>query len=166
MPSAEGHGLEAWVRVARADLVVAAGTLAGLKFEVDPLELALSEAQAALAQATLGQAEEDLAEVLAGADPLVVALREKQVTLAKAELDEAEEDLMELLEGPNPLEVDLVEAEVASARLALQERLQRLEDSSLRSPIDGLVTLVNVEEGDQVEATATIVEIADTTGCK
>ena len=53
----------------------------------------------------------------------------------------------------------LAEAAVASARLALRESIQRLEDSSLRSPIDGLV---NAEEGDQVGATATIVEVADT----
>ena len=158
----ERQELEARVLVAQADWVVVGDALAGLKSTVDPLELALAEAQAALAQAALEQAEEDLAEVLAGADPLEVALREKQVTLAKEELDEAGEDLLELLEGPDPLDVSLAEAEVASARLALQESIQRLEDSSLWSPIDGLVTLVGVEEGDQVGARATIVEIADT----
>ena len=56
----------------------------------------------------------------------------------------------------------MAKAEVASAQLAMRESIQRLEDSSLRSPIDGLVTLVTVEEGDQVGATATIVEVADT----
>ena len=158
----ERQELEARVLVTQADLVVAGDDLAGLKSEVDPLELALAEAQIALAQAALAQEEEDLAEVSAGADPLEVALRKKQVTLAKAELDEAGEALVELRQGPDPLDVSLAEAELGSARLALQESIQRLEDSSLRSAIDGLVTLVGVEQDDQVGARATIVEIADT----
>ena len=42
--------------MARADLTVAADNLAGLKSEVDPLELELAEIRTLLAQANLDQA--------------------------------------------------------------------------------------------------------------
>ena len=64
---------------------------------------------------------------------------------------------------PDPLNQAQLQARVASAQRALDDAISRLEDSTLRSPITGLVTLVNVEGGDEVQASTTIVEVVDTT---
>ena len=43
----------------------------------------------------------------------------------------------------------------------LEDSLQRQEDATLKSPIDGFVSSINAEEGNQVNANATIVEVVD-----
>ena len=160
---AEVEQLESQVELAQEEQEKAQKDLKRLEAGLDPLELALQEAQVASAQATLTQAEEDLAEILKGADSIQVTLREKQVAVAEATLAQARNDLAKLQNGPDPLEAALREARVASAQQALEDAVQRLEDSTLKAPIDGLVSLVNVEEGDKVEATTVAVEVVDPT---
>ncbi|MCH7621916.1 MAG: biotin/lipoyl-binding protein, partial [Chloroflexi bacterium] len=150
----ERQELEAAVQLARADLSVVEKSLSSQQVEVDPLETSLLQAQVALAQAAADQAEEDLKELLLGADSLEVVLRESRLTVAQAALAEAEEDLGELLAGPDPLDVALAAAEVATARQALEDAAGRLADSTLRAPFAGIVSLVKVEQGDQVGARA------------
>ncbi len=159
----ERQELAAAVQLARADLSVAEKSLSIQRVEVDPLETSLLQAQVALAQAAADQAEEDRDELLQGADSLEVVLRESQLTLAQAALAEAEVDLGELLAGPDPLDVALAAAEVATARQALEDAKGRLADSTLRAPFAGIVSLVNVEEGDQVGARAEILELSNPT---
>jgi RND family efflux transporter MFP subunit len=159
----ERQGLEAAVQVALADLSVVEKALSKLETEVDPLETSLLQAKLDLAQAVVGKAEEDLKELLQGADSLEVVLRESQLSLAQAVLVEAEEDLGELLAGPDPLEVALSEAEVATAGQALEDATGKLADSTLRAPFAGIVSLVQIEEGDQVGARAEILVLSDTT---
>jgi multidrug efflux pump subunit AcrA (membrane-fusion protein) len=166
--------LEAAVEVAQANVMVSEKALADLLSGVDSLEVALKEAEVSAAEATLEQAEKDLVEMLEGADPTEVAQKEKQVALARANLAKARGDWEALSEDPDPLELAVRQAKVASAQRALDDAVQRVEDSTLRSTIDGLVTQVNVEEGDEVHASAgdggsgldassVIVEIVDTT---
>jgi HlyD family secretion protein len=157
----ERQELAAAVQLARADLSVVEKSLSSQQLEVDPLESSLLQAQVALAQAAADQAEEDLTELLLGADSLEVVLRESQLTVAQAALAEAEEDLAELLAGPDPLEVALFAAEVATARQALEDAAGRLADSTLRAPFAGIVSLVNVEPGDQVGARAEILVLSN-----
>ena len=98
---------------------------------------------------------------LQGADSLEVVLRESQLRVAQATLAEAEEDLGELLTGPDPLDVALAAAEVAAARLALEDATDRLAESTLRAPFAGIVSLVKVEQGDQIGARAEILELSN-----
>ncbi|HLF03805.1 MAG TPA: efflux RND transporter periplasmic adaptor subunit [Dehalococcoidia bacterium] len=126
------------------------------------LELALREAQVRLAQATLAQAQEDLAEMLKGADPQDVTWRERQVTLAEATLADAETLLAELLARPDPVEVAVREAELALAQARLDKSLQLAANAALKSPVDGIVSVLNVEAGDEVAANTVVAEIADT----
>jgi HlyD family secretion protein len=166
--------LEAAVEVAQADVVVSEKALADLLSGVDSLEVALKQAEVSAAEATLEQAEEDLAEMLEGADSTEVVQKEKQVALAQANLARARGDRDALSSDPDPLELAVRQAKVASAQRALDDAVQRVQDSTLRSPIDGLVTVVNVEEGDEVhassgdggsglDASSVIVEVVDTT---
>jgi HlyD family secretion protein len=170
-----GQKLKAAVQVAQANVVVTENALADLLPGVDSLDLALKQAELSAAEATLKQAEQDLAEIREGADPIEVAQKEKQVGLAQAQLAKAKVDRDALLSASGPLELEVRRAKVASAQRALGDAVRRLKDSTLRSPINGLVTLVNVEEGDEVRAASTtgggdqvdassiIVEVVDTT---
>jgi RND family efflux transporter MFP subunit len=154
---------EAKLSLAQAQLVDAELDLAGLLDGPDPLDVAAKEAEVARLTSTLAQQEEDLAELLAGADPLDVALKVEQVALARETLAVAEEDLAELQAGPELLEVALREADVRSAQQALADSKQRLEDAALKAPFAGFVSVVSVEEGDEVQANTAIVEIVDPT---
>ena len=127
----------------------------------DPQDLAVREARVALADATLAQAASSLAILMNGPDPLESALREQRLALAEATLAESQEELQELLQGPDPLDAALARAQLASAQQVLQDSLQRQEDATLRSPIDGFVTTVNVKEGQQVNANVMIIELVD-----
>jgi multidrug resistance efflux pump len=97
-------------------------------------------------------------------EPLEVAVKEKQLDVAKAKLTEAEEDLAKLLaDAVDPLEVALLEAEVASAQALLETAIQRLDGATLRAPMAGSISMVNVEAGQSVNANTPSVEVVDPT---
>jgi RND family efflux transporter MFP subunit len=152
---------EAEVALTAANLVEVEDKLAELEAGLDPLTLAVSEALVSLARATLGQAEEDLAELLQDPDPAELALKVKQVDSAQAALAQAEDDLAELLRGPDPANLALQEAVIASARLAAAEALRQVDGASLKAPMDGFISVVHVEEGDDVNRNSPILEIVD-----
>jgi len=143
-------------------LSLAQSNLAALEAGADPQALAVREASVALSDATLAQATAGLAVLMNGPDPLETALRQQRLALTEAALAESLEDLRELVQGPDPLDASLARARLTSARQGLEDALQRQEDATLRSPIDGFVTVVNVEEGQQVNANVMIIELVDT----
>lgn len=101
--------------------------------DVDPVELALKEAQIALAEATVTQALADLAELQdTAADPVELALKEAQIALAEATLQQAILDLAELEADlravPEPTEVALKEQDIALAQATLDKAAQDLAD--------------------------------------
>jgi RND family efflux transporter MFP subunit len=150
-------------RIEDAEITLAAAeiNLAALEAGADPLELAVREAKLSSAEATLMQAEADLEVLAGGPDQRESALREQRLTLAKETLAESQEELEDLLKSADSLEASLARAELESARQELVDSLQRQEDATLKSPIDGFVSTVNVEEGDQVNPNATILELVD-----
>ena len=155
----ERLNLQARAEVAAADLADADELLADIRAGLDPLEVQLREVQIESARATLAQAETDLAEMLEDPDPLELALLESRVTLARANLDDARLDLQDLAEPVDPLEVALKEAEIMSIQFDLQETRRRLEETTIRSPMDGLISQVTVEEGDPVNPEQVIFEV-------
>ena len=157
------NDLQGAVSVAQADLAVAIKNLSSMHPDEDPILLGSKQIKLSLALASLAQLEEDLAELVTGADPAEVSLRESQVTSARAALAETEGDLGELLARPDPLYVALWKASVTAAAEALTEADHLLNSARLTAPMDGLITLISVEQGDRVQANATIVEIADPT---
>ena len=122
----------------------------------DTLDTAQTQAAKAIANAevAVARAEESFG-------PLEVEVREKQLTVSEATLAEAEDVLAELQGSVDPLEVTLREAELASAQAALDAALQRLEDATPQAPMAGIVSLVNVEAGQAVNANTTVVEVVD-----
>ena len=151
------------VDVAKANLDKAEEDLGELLNGADQLELEAAKKQTEVAQANLDKAQEDLAALLNGADPLELDASKKQTQVAQATLDKAEEDLAELKSSVDALEVILREAEVASAQLSLDTAVELLETSTLRAPMDGVVSLVNVETGQVVTPNTRVIEIVDFT---
>ncbi|MBI2164868.1 MAG: efflux RND transporter periplasmic adaptor subunit [Chloroflexi bacterium] len=150
--------------VARAkdSLAAAEEALADLKAGPDPLEVDAKAKQLAVAQATLAKAQDDLANLL-GPDPLEVKAKQMQLAVAQATLAKAQDDLAELKADSDPLEVALRQADVASTQTALDTAIQRFQAATLKAPMTGVVSLVNVEAGQAVSANTAIAEVVDPT---
>ncbi|MSQ07152.1 MAG: efflux RND transporter periplasmic adaptor subunit [Dehalococcoidia bacterium] len=128
---------------------------------INSLEMDLRDARVRLAQATLAQTQEDLVEMLKGADALDVAWRECQVSLSQATLSDASTSLSELLARPDPVEVAVRQAELVVAQKRLDKNLEVLANAALKSPVDGILSVLNIESGDEVSANTVVAEIAD-----
>ena len=138
---------------------------------VDTLGAAEADAAKALSKAeedvdsAEGNLEDAQAEMAALVQPqqLDVEAAQKSIRLAQARLDDAILELEELQAGPDPLDVALRTAEVASAQASLDSATETLQGASLTAPWDGIVSSVNVEVGQSVNAGAAIVDIVDPT---
>ena len=164
MSGADGKQLqliESDIALAQVTLIDTQQELANLEMGPDPRQIRAKDAEIVRSRAALAQANEDLEEMLAGPDALELALLDAQAVSAQAALAQAEEDLQGLLAGPDPVEVDLAKADVTSAAQEMREAAKTLTDAVLRAPTDGLVSLVNIEEGDEVQARAAILEVVD-----
>jgi multidrug efflux pump subunit AcrA (membrane-fusion protein) len=142
------------VPLAEAQLVKARDDLTKLEREVDrTLNLQMREANLEVAQARLDQAEADLEEEMADPDQAELAVREKEVALARERLD----DLID----PDPFDVALRESEVAAAQARVDDAREELEGATIRAPVDGTISLVNVEVEDDVNDESRALEIID-----
>jgi multidrug efflux pump subunit AcrA (membrane-fusion protein) len=123
--------------------------------------------QLALAEFDLAEAEDNLADMQAGADASEVEQKQKQLAVAEANLARAEEILAEvqddaLIPEPDSLDVELHQIEVTSARAALDEAVERLEMNTIVAPFAGIVTSVNMEAGQTLNA-GTVIALTDST---
>jgi len=86
---------------------------------------------------------------------------------AEASLDEAEDRLEAMLSAPDEDEIEILEMEVDAAEEALDEAESKLEVENITAPFDGVVTSVDVEEGDIIPdsgmSQVTIVRLIDPT---
>ena len=153
--------IESEIALAQVTLVDTQQELTILETGPDPREVRAKESEIVRLGAALGQANADLEEMLAGPNALELALLAAQIVSAQAALTQAEEDLEELLAGPYIVEVGLARAGVASAAQEMKEAAKTLTDAVLRAPTDGFVSVISVEEGDEVQARAPILEVVD-----
>ena len=102
--------------------------------------------------------------MMAGADPLEVEQKQKQLAVAQANLEEADDALAEIeawIEGVIDVGVELKQLEVVTAQAALGEAIERLEMATMVAPFAGIVTLVNIEAGEAVNANQVVIELVD-----
>ena len=118
-----------------------------------------AEIQALAAQ--VASARENLQKLRAGAT-------QAEIDNAKAQLAAAQEKLADLQNGPTAEEIAISEQTVRTAELAvaqaeanLAEAKEALERCTLVAPFDGVITAVNAQVGDTVNANATVLTIAD-----
>jgi len=146
------------------------------RLDTGPLELALTQAQAALAQAEynlektedpytkkeIRDAKHDvydaedyldytkamLSQAYLGGDPIVISQWEAEVYLAQINLDIAEDILDAMESDPDDDEIEILEMQVETAERALAEAQKQLDEATITAPFDGLVAGVYVEEED------------------
>ena len=173
----QGAQHDADVRQARADLEAAAaarhaaeGDLAALGDAPDTLEVAvkatgLGQAQAALDSAIAARdvAASDLAALGDAPDALEVAAKSERLALAETQRDDAMDRLEDLGQGTDALDIAILEADVeatVAARVAAETALQ---SAVITAPFAGVIASLNVEPGDKVTASETVLEIVDPT---
>ena len=173
----QGAQHDADVRQARADLEAAAaardaaeGDLAALGDAPDTLEVAvkatgLGQAQAALGSAIAARdvAASDLAALGDAPDALEVAAKSERLALAETQRDDAMDRLEDLGQGADALDIAILEADVeatVAARVAAETALQ---SAVITAPFAGVIASLNVEPGDKVTASETVLEIVDPT---
>lgn len=84
---------------------------------------------------------------------------ESMVNKAKEAWNLAEAQLQDLLSSANKYEVALTEAKVRQAQAALDRVMETVENSIIKSPIDGTITKMDVEVGEQVTAGKPLISV-------
>ena len=147
------------IEMSEADLFDAEAALSDLT-QATELDIELADHEIELAQAKLVDAEEALAALLEDPDPFDVLVKQATVRLAVESFTEAEATLEEY-NTVDQLEIELREADAIAARASLDTAVVDLERATLRAPFDGFVVAVNIEVGQQVNASTQAIEIAD-----
>jgi HlyD family secretion protein len=120
------------------------------------LSLAQVEADLALAQAKLASAQATHERLKEGPDPDEVALAEVRVSNAQAQLNLARSA------DPPAEKLALVAAELDSARLNLELAQKKFNRMNITAPIDGLISTIELNEGEWAAPGATVIELLDT----
>lgn len=81
------------------------------------------------------------------------------VDTAEASLKTAQNNLALKKATPREADLSLAEAEVRQARASLALKQEKLNKSILRSPIDGVVTKVDIEVGEMTKANTTVASV-------
>ncbi|MFN8473663.1 MAG: efflux RND transporter periplasmic adaptor subunit [Anaerolineae bacterium] len=133
-------------------------------------------------EANVQIAQNNLDKLLAGADPNDVTVAEQQLAQAQAALDKlhqgptaadvasakagiasAQAALDAVKAPPDDLTVKAAQAAVDQANVALQQAQLALDQTTLTAPFDGVITAVNVTQGQTIGASTNPVQLADLT---
>lgn len=159
------------------------------RLDTGPLELALTQAQAALAQAEynlektedpytkkeIRDAKHDvydaedylvyatamLSQAYYDNDDIAISQWEAEVYLAQINLDIAEATLDAMVFDPDDDEIEILEMQVETAEQALAEAQKQLDEATITAPFDGLVAGVYVEEEDIISVAIPILYLID-----
>jgi multidrug efflux pump subunit AcrA (membrane-fusion protein) len=134
---------------------------------VDPVELALAEAELAMAEAQLGQKQREYERIKDGPSKADIAVLEARIEVARREygalsdgpdLDDlvlaeawvrsAEANLSLAQADTIQEQLDAAKAQVDSAQAALGVIQSQLDKLVLTAPVDGVVLIRNIEEGE------------------
>ena len=159
--SLEIESAQVAVTIAEADLLDAETALAELMQPAE-LDIGLADREIELAEAKLADAEDALATLLEDPDPVDLLVKQAAVKLALESLADAEATLGEY-NTVDQLDIQLREAEVVATQATLETAISDLESATLRAPFDGIVVVVDIESGQQVNANTQAIEIADPT---
>lgn len=156
--------LSASVDQARALLASATASRAHVYAGVRAEEIAGLTAEIAKAKSRLTYTEAQLARVstLASSDfASQQSLNQAQYDLAtaRAAVAEAEANNAAAVAGPTKEERAIADAQVQAAAAALLQLERRLEKTTLRTPIDGIVSVVVAEIGENVRAGQPVIVI-------
>ncbi|MEC9309422.1 MAG: HlyD family efflux transporter periplasmic adaptor subunit [Chloroflexota bacterium] len=142
----------ATVELRSKDVDVATATLNVAKFD---LEYILSRATGSLSP--LGSNPVTEVDIV---DPVEAELAKMDLEVAQSGLEQALQELADLL-SPDATQVDLLKSKLSSAESAYSAAVEQLEDSVIKAPHAGFISVISAEVGDRVGANAPIVEVVD-----
>jgi len=124
------------------------------------------------AQSRLNSAKDRLEAMQSGRDTEETAIKRKQLEAAEMAEAQAEKNLNDLREDIAIQKLQLEAAKQATeqtrqsvelAQQSLAEAQKQLDEATITAPFDGIVASADVEEGDTVLTTTTIIHLIDTT---
>ncbi|MFL7839195.1 MAG: efflux RND transporter periplasmic adaptor subunit [Candidatus Promineifilaceae bacterium] len=130
-------------------MIEAQENLAIAQAKVDELKAGPNQGSLNSASADISAAQANLNQARADYDSLISGASETQISAARATLARSQSDLADLKTGAGEQEIAIAQAQLDQARLDLQAAEQRLADSTISAPFDGLVTKVFVSIGER-----------------
>jgi HlyD family secretion protein len=124
-------------------------------------DLGLPEAYGAGASAAAQEAAGNVGVTLAKAEYDIQQAQSQQIR-AYESLKQAQAQLEDLLDGPDPLEVQRLELQVEQAEIDLLEAQARIADAILTAPFDGVISQINLSEGQPASIELPAVRVLDT----
>lgn len=153
----------AQVELASSNFDQAVEDMTELKAVAELAQIDNQRNQVELAKATLSDIQDDLATLRNGVDPVELETKLLELEVARLNLADRKQDLTDLMRGPDILDLVVMQANMVSAQAALRNAEERLVNSVITAPWDGVITFINVEAGDSINANTPIIEIVDTT---
>ena len=140
------------------ELKQAQAAVAAAKASLDLLRRGSREEDVRQAQATMENAEADFhrAEDLFEGD----LISDKELSDVRTRYTVAKETYEKLKNGPLPEEIERARAQYEQAVAQVNLIRQKLSDSRVISPVNGVVTLRAVEQGEMVQAGSAIVRVS------
>jgi HlyD family secretion protein len=124
--------------------------------EASELDIAKAEADLALAQAQLVSAQARYEILRDGPDSKEIALAEARIALAQAQVALASNN-------PTPEQLALAQAQVDTARANLDIQQIHKERMTLKAPFDGVISAIDIREGEWVGPGDSAIELLDVT---
>lgn len=113
-------------------------------------------AQAQYALATRPATQAQISSALSA-----IAQAEVGVRQARSGLINAQNSLQRLIDGPSDEDMEIARAQVRQAELSVQQSENSIANAQLLAPIDGVVSLVNVRQGELYSGALPAVRITD-----
>ena len=145
---------------ARANLQVAEANLATAQAQLDGLLAGPNQDAVSGAQANVSAAVAQQNNAQSQLDLLLEGSSQSQIAQAQASLAQAEANHAALLAGAGEEQIAIAEAQVVQAEISLAEAQENLANATLAAPFDGVITAVNVAEGEL--ASGMVIEMVDT----
>lgn len=145
---------------ARANLQVAEANLATAQAQLDGLLAGPNQDAVSGAQANVSAAVAQQNNAQSQLDLLLEGSSQSQIAQAQASLAQAEANHAALLAGAAEEQIAIAEAQVVQAEISLAEAQENLANATLAAPFDGVITAVNVAEGEL--ASGVVIEMVDT----
>lgn len=143
----------------RFNLATAKANVDAAQAKLDALLAGPDSDAVAIAQASLAAASAQYDAAQANHDLLLKGASDAQVVAAEAALAQAQANLDALVDGPSEAQQTAAEVAVEQARVSLQRAERNLAEATLVAPFDGVVTAVNINEGET--ASGVLMQIVD-----
>lgn len=155
--SLEKQELEVQVEQAKANLAITQAKLAALVAGNRPQEVAEANASTLQAKANLENAQKNRErdEVLYRQGAISVQQLDASLTalaVAQAQYQAAIQRYSLSAEGARPEDIQAAEAQVLQAKAVLKNTEIQLSNAAIKAPVDGIVALKSVEEGEIISA--------------